>query len=1065
MTPDSLLKVAAFTPKSLQFPNAWVGHLPFAAWVIMETSPKIFVELGTHSGNSYFSFCQAVVEANALTKCYAVDTWQGDEHAGEYADDVYLKVNAHNQKNFAGFSQLLRMTFDDAFSHFADESIDLLHIDGLHTYEAVRHDFESWLPKLAPGALVIFHDTNVYERNFGVWKLWLELQARYSNNLEFMHSNGLGVLQLNNGSADKRLDWLQPDSFTKQQVLAYFAALGSRQLEYYELIEFKTLVVERDKQLHERGRELYERGRELSNLSDEVVKRGRWALLLEGELKEERGIRLLMAQSNSWRITLPLREAKRWFSNPKQQGKKYVKGGLRLIKHCYQLLPLSHQTKAVHRKFLAKYFSKILLASGSHSASVQSLAIPVLKRAVREKIVDPVNYAKSLDIPTSQSPAVSVIVPVYGKIEYTLHCLISISENLPEAAFEIIVVDDCSTDNSAAVLESIEGVRLIRNQENQGFIRSCNVGARAARGEHLYFLNNDTEVTLGWMDALLRTFKDFPGTGLVGSRLVYPDGRLQEAGGIIWQNGTAWNFGRFQDPFQPIYNYAREVDYCSGASIVVPKVLFDKLGGFDECYLPAYCEDCDLALKIRAEGLRVIYQPLSTVFHYEGVTSGTDTSTGTKAYQIENTKKLQDRWQRRLQNHQPAGSDVDNAKDRRATRRVLVIDHCTPTPNQDAGSLIIFNLFLLLREMDFQVTFIPEDNFLYLPEFTTELQRVGIEVLYGPYVNSVEQHVKELGDRYSLVLLVRPTVVERHISTIRKYCPQTKVLFHTVDLHFLRMSREAALQADEAKRVAADQMKHREFAAIGACDASIVVSTVELELLRTELPHAKVYVLPLIMEVPGTSQPFSSRRDIAFVGGYQHSPNVDAVKYFVAEVMPMLRLRLPGVRFYAIGSNPPAEVKALAADDVIVTGFVENLSLELDKMRVSVAPLRYGAGIKGKIGSAVAVGLPVVATSLAAEGMSLTDGENILIANGAEHITDAVVALYQNEFLWNRISQNGIKFSEYEWGAESAWKRLTEILSSLNLSSVQNSGQLSLYGAATKEASLVEGIVAVELER
>ncbi len=231
MIPDSLFTAASFTPNSLQSPNAWVGHLPFAAWIIQEISPKIFVELGTHSGNSYFSFCQSVVEAGLSTKCYAVDTWQGDEHAGRYSDEIFTKVNAHNQEYYADFSRLLRMTFDDAAGYFADESIDLLHIDGLHTYEAVRHDFETWLPKLAPGAVVMLHDTNVRERNFGVWKLWEELQAQYPNNLEFLHSHGLGVLQLNYAPENKKLQWLQPNSPEKRRLITYFSALGSRQLE------------------------------------------------------------------------------------------------------------------------------------------------------------------------------------------------------------------------------------------------------------------------------------------------------------------------------------------------------------------------------------------------------------------------------------------------------------------------------------------------------------------------------------------------------------------------------------------------------------------------------------------------------------------------------------------------------------------------------------------------------------------------------------------------------------------------------------------------------------------
>ncbi len=804
-------------------------------------------------------------------------------------------------------------------------------------------------------------------------------------------------------------------------------------------------LAERNGQIDNLTQTLAERNGQIDNLSDETVRRGEWALRLDAELKEERSRFLAITRSTSWQITLPIRETRRWLTKPKQQTTRYIKEGARWAKRFYQSLPLSYQTKAAHRNTVAKYFPNMLLASGSDTSTIPVLALPVETQAVKKEIFNPIDFAKTIDIPASQNPLVSIIIPVYGQIDYTLHCLSSIKDNLPQSAFEIIVINDCSLDDSAQTLSYVKGIRLLHNKQNQGFIRSCNAGANAAIGEYLCFLNNDTQVTSDWLDALTLTFQQLPGTGLVGSKLIYPDGRLQEAGGIIWQDGSAWNFGRFQDSQQPIYNYAREVDYCSGASIMMPKSLFSELGGFDEHYLPAYCEDSDLALRIRDKGYRVIYQPMSTVIHYEGITSGTDTSQGTKAYQIENSKKLYTRWKNRLQTHQRAGEDIDDAKDRRATRRALVIDHCTPTPNQDAGSITLFNLLLLLREMDFQVTFIPEDNFLYMPEYTTALQRVGIEVLYAPYVTNVERHLKDCGDRYDLAFLFRPGVVERHLKTIRKLCPKAKVLFHTVDLHFLRMSREAELQSDKTKQKAADEMKQREHKAIRAVDASIVHSTAELELLQPELPSVKLHVFPLIMDVPGTNKAFSDRKDIVFVGGYQHTPNVDAVQYFVLEIMPLLRTRLPGVCFYAVGSKPPSEIQALTCEDVISTGFVEDLTPLLDKMRVSVAPLRFGAGIKGKIGTAMAVGLPVVATTMAAEGMSLTDGENILIADGAEEFADKVVKIYENEALWNRISHNGLKFAESAWGAEAAWKILHDILADISITTNRSLYPLSLF--------------------
>ncbi|MRR54799.1 MAG: glycosyltransferase [Deltaproteobacteria bacterium] len=705
----------------------------------------------------------------------------------------------------------------------------------------------------------------------------------------------------------------------------------------------------------------------------------------------------------------------------------------------YSSFPVSEMTKFRTWELLAKYAPWLLRRLFS------DLIAPVPQLSFVGPHEVGLLRDGTLQLATSMEPVVSVVIAVYGKLDYTLRCLASIALNPPAVPFEIVVVDDASPDASHAVLSGIAGVKLISNPGNLGFIRSCNTGARAAAGSFLCFLNNDTEVAEGWLDELWGTFREFPGTGLCGSKLVYPDGTLQEAGGIIWRDGSAWNFGRNRDQCEPAFNYAREVDYCSGASIMVDRELFEQLGGFDEHYLPAYCEDSDLALKIRQRGLRVMYQPLSVVVHHEGVSSGTDLAAGVKACQVENSRKLFERWRERLSHHQVLGTDVDSAKDRGCSRRVLVIDHCVPTPDQDAGSVTVFNLLLLLREMGFQVTFIPEINFNYVEGYTPALQRAGVEVLYGPQCMYMEKHLKQAGGRYDLVLMIRPVVVARHLRLVRKHCPRAKVLFHTIDLHFLRLSREAELSADPAKRAEAAQMKATELAALRSVDASIVHSTTELDMLRTELPTEAIHVFPLILDVRGSEVGFASRRDIVFVGGYRHLPNVDAVNYFVAEVMPLLRLLLPGVRFHAVGSNPTSEMLAMQCEDVIVTGFVDDIDPLLDTMRLSVAPLRFGAGIKGKIGTALALGLPTVATSLGAEGMSLTDGENIIVADGAEAFADACTRLYQDRQLWEQVSRCGVDFAEQAWGAEAAWRILHEILNGLGMSTTRGDQPLRLY--------------------
>ena len=752
--------------------------------------------------------------------------------------------------------------------------------------------------------------------------------------------------------------------------------------------------------------------------------------------------------SRSWRLTNSFRVVSRWAQSLKSQLKKYKLQGIKGLKDAYWRLPIDRQRKVNNRNRL----QKLLPALFADTPSLPfNLPAPLTEPKTVPRLEEPVTgqaepstqdekfarEAASIVLPYSDTPEVSVVIPIFGKVDYTLRCLESIAKNIPATSCEIIVVDDFSPDESYKILSQVKGLRLLQNNFNQGFIRSCNHGARESRGKYVYFLNNDTEVLPGWMDRLRETFDIFPNTGYAGSKLLYPDGRLQEAGGIIWQDGSAWNFGRLQDPSLPIYSYSREVDYVSGASIMIPKDLLSEIGGFDEHYLPAYCEDADLALKVRSMGYRVIYQSESMVVHYEGITSGTDETQGVKSYQVENSKKMYLRWKEHLEKHNPNGVDPGNEKDRQSNKRVLILDHCTPTPNEDAGSITVVNMMILLREMGFQVTFIPEDNLLYIPEDTTKLQKIGVEVLYGPYITSVEQHLQEEGSRYDLAFLFRPLTVTKYSEMLRKFAPQAKILFHTIDLHFLRMEREAKLLNKSSSTKLITDMRHSELTAIAASDASIVHSTAELDILTPIIDKQILHVFPLILHTPGTSVPFEKRKDFVFVGGYQHPPNVDAVHYFVSEVMPILRRKMPGVKFNVVGSNMPDSIKDLGSDDVIIHGFVKDLKPLLDKARVSIAPLRYGAGIKGKIGSAMAAGLPVVCTTLAAEGMSLTDGKDVLLADAPSDCARAINLLYHDKDLWQAMSVNGVKFAENAWGKTAAWNILNKILMSVGFEKTQ----------------------------
>lgn len=263
---------------------------------------------------------------------------------------------------------------------------------------------------------------------------------------------------------------------------------------------------------------------------------------------------------------------------------------------------------------------------------------------------------------TRANQEASIIIPTYNGIAHLDSCLRALQETLPhEFAGEVIVVDDSSARTTATALgrwtRKVPWLRVLRNSRNLGFISSCNRGARAARTPTLVFLNDDTIPQRGWLTALLRTFEQHPDAGVVGGRLVYPDGRLQEAGNIIFRDGTGANFGRNDyEADAPLYAYVRRVDYCSGALLATPAELFRELGGFDRRYRPAYYEDTDYCFAVRETGRHVYYQPDSVVIHLEGATSGTDIERGAKSHQAVNRKRFERKWRHRLVD-QPAPPD------------------------------------------------------------------------------------------------------------------------------------------------------------------------------------------------------------------------------------------------------------------------------------------------------------------------------------------------------------------------------------------------------------------------
>ena len=612
-------------------------------------------------------------------------------------------------------------------------------------------------------------------------------------------------------------------------------------------------------------------------------------------------------------------------------------------------------------------------------------------------------------VPASAQPVASIVIPVYNHAAHTLACLRALAAHPPAAACEILVIDDGSSDDTAAWMAAIDGLRHHRRAHNGGFIAACNDGLRLARGQYVVLLNNDTVPQPGWLDALLDTFAQVPEAGLVGAQLLYPDGRLQESGGIVFDDGSCWSYGRFESAEDPRYASLRDADYCSGAALAIPRALFEQLGGLDARYAPAYYEDTDLAFKVRAAGRRVLVQPGSRVVHDEGTSNGTDTGSGIKAWQVRNQQVFADAWRAALARQLPAGSVPGPALVHRGQRQVLIIDESVPRPDRDSASLRQFNLIRMLLAGGAHVVFLPTRG-EHGGAATQALQALGVEVWHAPWLQGVGPWLRTHGPRFQVAMLVRHHVANECLPLLRRHASQARTVFDTVDLHYLRERRGAELSGDPRLARGAERTRASELAVMAATDVTLLVSAAEKQQLAVDAPSVRVELLSNLHEVAGQGLDWAQRQGLVFVGGFNHPPNLDAMQWFIGEVFPLIRQRLPEIRFHCIGADVPDSLRALAATQpgVQVHGYVPDVVPWMAGGRVAVAPLRFGAGVKGKINLSMAHGQPVVATHCAAEGMHLHDGEDVLVADDARAFADAVVRLHDDEALWRRLSGNGL---------------------------------------------------------
>ena len=679
--------------------------------------------------------------------------------------------------------------------------------------------------------------------------------------------------------------------------------------------------------------------------------------------------------------------------------------------------------------------------------------------------------ALKLSTKSDDKTGIGIIIPAYGKVDYTLRCLASLLKDLIIHAnaikdkyfVDIVIVDDCHPlKEGHDYLGDIADKSFIKfkvNDVNLGFLNSCNnaVNYLDKTVEYICFLNNDTQCMPGWLVGLVDTFDQENNVGIVGSQLISADKSLQEAGGIVWNDASAWNFGRNAQFDDPEFAFLRNVDYISGASLMIKAQLWRECGGFDTRYSPAYYEDTDLCIKIRTLGYKVLYQPTSKLVHYEGVSCGTDTSQGIKKYQEINKTKFLDKWKGYLNTLSKNGEDIWISQNRGTVGSCLIIESLLLTPNKDAGSLFMINNCFALRELGYCVTYIPANNFCYMKDIANNMGSRGIEVLAHPRVKSPDDlrnifnsFPMQYKRSFDVVVIARPENIV-FVDVIREAFPSSKIIYYTHDLHYLRMTRAATRlpsyeQSEYYKEIEA--IKAKEFSIFGRVDLVVHVSEAEQEVATAELHHNSTVLRPAYELVNVNKLDSGVNSDVIFIGNFLHTPNAEGMRWFVQDIMPILVKTRPDIVVNIVGQNPPKFLLDSFKENFRILGYVEDLNSLISSASVAIAPLLSGAGVKGKILSSLSAGLPVVTTAVGAEGIIVgpQDCKALLVADVAGDFANAIIKIIDlDRHEYQSLREDAFKFIDASFSSRRLVSSFKNIFSKLGLPYIKGSESCVLY--------------------
>jgi len=639
----------------------------------------------------------------------------------------------------------------------------------------------------------------------------------------------------------------------------------------------------------------------------------------------------------------------------------------------------------------------------------------ITKQAFATQLSDFLDVNSVISLPRSERPDVSIILVLYNQAALTFGCLCSIVESLDKSpvGVEVIIADNGSTDRTAELLRKVDGATVLWNETNLGFLRAVNQAATHAEGKHILLLNNDAQLIPGSLEAATRVLEANTDVGAVGGRLILPDGTLQEAGSIVWQDGSTVGYGRGDQPTAPAYMFRREVDYCSGAFLLTSRELFKQLGGFDSAFVPAYYEEADYCMRLWESGFRVVYEPDAVVLHYE---FGSSEQTGSaldlqRAHREVFAQKHADKLQSHLA---PLVSNLLSARTAGAKRkRILMLEDGIPHTQLGSGYPRSKRIVEELVAAGALVTLFPTVG---LAEEWREVRSdvsPEVEVMLGHSIADLEQFLDQRRSFYGAVMVCRPHNMESFLALIGRrpeLLADATLIYDAEALFAERDILERQLLGDPLEQAAGEAILAQEASLAGQAKLVLSVSARECAEFR-RLGVGRVELLGHTIEPSPGCAVFAQRRDLLFVGRLteERSPNVDGLAWFAQEILPVIRRNLESeVVLKVVGKLGASSMSNLNCPSVALLGQVRDLAPIYDRARVFIAPTRYAAGVPLKVYEAAAHGVPSVVTPLLAEQLGWCDEKELLVGHDRDSFADQCSRLYRDEVLWTRIRENAL---------------------------------------------------------